>query len=396
MSNNYENYMNYDYETYLNKLANYENHFINRNKTELSVEDKLNFLINKDKPIYNKLSEIEEKQIIDYYSTDNLYNNDYNIDLLKIYENENKLDNLYKDVEMKDNYLNMEITEDMIPLDVGLINTGNSCYINSVLQIFLHNKILYRKLYNWLYNNEKETPISKKIYDILIFLKQLFTKERGYYINNQCDSEEFLTWLLDKINCDKLFNIDWEHKLICNGCNNTKNFDVKELMWNIKIDENTLQEYNGDTINIIRLIVRQNYNKQLIDYKCDKCESTKAIKIEKPIDGSRHLIFNINTPKTKLKFYDYLDIFKDSDYEYELYGMIIHIGPNNSYGHYVFYYFYDDNDNDYENDDSICFNDTKVSVVKKDRLLNGDLEKDETIRLLWYKRIKKEDIAIEA
>ena len=55
-----------DYYNYINYLNNYK-------KSNISIEDKLDFLIGKtdDKAIYEKLSLDEEKRIIDKYSTDN-------------------------------------------------------------------------------------------------------------------------------------------------------------------------------------------------------------------------------------------------------------------------------------------------------------------------------------
>jgi len=451
MSNNYNksyhNYLNDSYEDYINSMSSISS---SMKKDELSVQDKLDYLIgNKDmsdldRPIYKKLSKDEEQKIIDKYSTDNLYttdtfgdkeekhssdnlydystyfNNTYNQDekkdiITNFYQTYNyngydirlpKQDttNTYgdidytqfelpdyfygRDIQEKDNYLNMEITPDMVPLDIGLINTINSCYINSIIQIFLHNKLLYKRLLDWLFTNNEESPISKNIYDILTFLKLKFTKDRDYHKNFQCDSEEFLTWLLDKIDADKLFYVKFEHKIICNGCNYIKKYDSKDLSLQIKVDDDIANLYKNEVINIVRLLVKQNFQDQLIDYKCDKCNHNKAIKIDKPISATRNLIFNINAPKTKIRFYDYLDLFHDEDYEFELYGMIIHKGETNSFGHYLFYYFYNIDD---EDDYCLCFDDTKVKLVKREKILNGNLDKDETIRLVWYRKVDRRD-----
>ena len=428
MSNNYNksyhNHLNDSYDDYIDNMDKLSNSMKN---DQLSTKDKLDYLIgNKDmndlyKPMYNKLSKDEEDKLINKYSTDNLYDysnyfnniynheekqdivnnfyqtynyNGYKIDISKQddidYSQFELPDNFYgKDVESIDNYLNMEITPDMIPLDIGLINTINSCYINSVIQIFLHNKLLYKRLFDWLYNNDTESPISKNIYDILIFLKIKFTKDREYHKNFQCDSEEFLTWLLDKIDADKLFHIKYDHKIICNGCNYIKKYSSKDLSLHIKVDDDTAILYRDEVINIVRLLVKQNFQDQLIDYKCEKCKYDKAIKIDKPISATKNLILNINAPKTKIKFYDYLDIFHDEDYEYELYGIIIHKG-NDLSGHYIFYYFHDVDD---EDDYCLCFNDTKVSIAKREKILNGNLDKDESIRLVWYKKIDRRDLS---
>jgi uncharacterized UBP type Zn finger protein len=428
MSNNYNKF----YHDHLNDSYNNMDNLTNSmKKDKLTTQDKLDYLIGKkdmndlERPIYKKLSNDEQQKIIDKYSTDNLYdystyfNNTYNLEEKKdiindFYQNYNgyniKLskqdttstfgdidytqfelpDNFYgKDVELKDNYLNMEITPDMVPIDVGLINTINSCYINSIIQIFLHNKLLYKRLLDWLFNNDYELPISKNIYDILIFLKLKFTKDRDYHKNFQCDSEEFLTWLLDKIDADKLFYVKFEHKIICNGCNYIKKFSSKDLSLHIKVDNESAILYKDEVINIVRLLVKQNFQDQLIDYKCDKCKHNKAIKIDKPISATKNLILNINAPKTKIRFYDYLDLFHDEDYEFELYGMIIHKG-NDLSGHYLFYYFHNVDD---EDDYCLCFNDTKVTIVKREKLLNGDLEKDESIRLVWYRKVDRRDLS---
>ena len=42
---------------------------------------------------------------------------------------------------------------------------------------------------------------------------------------------------------------------------------------------------------------------------------------------------------------------------------------------------------------TLCFNDTKVKIVKRERILNGDLDKDESIRLVWYKKIDRRDLS---
>jgi len=379
--------LNQNYDDYIQ----YYDSIINSMKKNITTQDKLDYITGKSNinPIYNKLSKEQEDKLLDYYSTDNL-NNQKNQEIID-FMHFDLPDYFYgKDVEYVDNYLNMEITSDMIPIDVGLINTINSCYINCIMQIFLHNKLLYKKLLEWLYTNQNISPISRNIYDILVFLKQNFTNDRGYHKNYQCDSEEFLTWLIDKINADNLFKIKFEQKILCNNCNYVKKNYYKELFMNIKIDDETANLYKNEVINIVRLLIKQEYQDQLIDYKCKKCNHDKAIKIDKPISATKNLIFNINAPKTKIKFYDFLDIFPDEDYEYELYGIIIHIGETNSFGHYKFYYFCDiDDDNEY----CLSFDDTKVKLIKKEKILNGNLDKDETIRLAWYKKIDKRELS---
>lgn len=159
--------------------------------------------------------------------------------------------------------------------DKGLVNQGNTCYINVIIQILysfdeLRNfiksseclKLLYLNIlqenndqahalnsikntitYNLklLYHNIEQ---SKKYYDPKDFLSKLVTRDE-FFINEQQDTFEALLKFIDIINSEMyseseqglkhFFNYKYIKTTICTLCNNTKHKNEEDLSFNICI-----------------------------------------------------------------------------------------------------------------------------------------------------------------
>lgn len=260
----------------------------------------------------------------------------------------------------------------------GLNNIGNTCYLNSGLQMIIHNKDLCNLILNNTRDNKTMVEISNFINEyhnnsnnsvtpscIKDFVSAKNNIFKGY---SQQDSSEFIMYMLDAINEElKKYNdnIDklYEHKLsisikcklnICLNIsiheerNNFMIFDIKKEFTDLN---DCYNEYKS----------RFKFENDCL-YHCDKCNrDTIASKRNKVIFWPKHLIiilkrFQQNGMKLS-KNDNEIDIPFFWKNDYKLKGIIFHSGSLHG-GHYVYignynnkWYLFDDNDVSEINDD---------------------------------------------
>ena len=271
-----------------------------------------------------------------------------------------------------------------VPCNFPLKNSGNSCYLNSVFQIFFHSKDLYQSFIK-VFKPEPST-----LDDLLILIKKYFTSYVKVNLNEQCDSEEFLTWCLDKMEHDNhLWKQKWHQYIKCKTCEFTSKSVKEECFWLCTIDEDDIESLYVNDNNLIDFV---DYLESLADkeesceYKCEKCTCTSFTKCSVPVRCSKHLFFNISETKLHFELEPEITIFHD-DEPYLLKGAIIHSGSL-LYGHYTFYYF----NTDLDSDECIYFNDHIVTTCSKEKILESTFQNSRTtIRCLWYEKMSKKD-----
>ena len=237
-------------------------------------------------------------------------------------------------------------------------NLGNTCFINSALVILAHINILnevdskdlelldgWKEIYDIYWNNN--CIISPhKFLKINIDLFKL--KNKTDFLNNsQCDSVEYLLFILEIIDeyyksydnnkISELFTLEYNYKYLTENKEKIL-FENKEkqrvLNLNIPNEDNpTIEECLKYTFKDEYLNNENSWLDESDNIKKNIC--IKTIIIENP----EILIIQINRINIKhrkvIKIKEYLDIsFVSKQYDnYELFGIINHIGTSNG-GHY--------------------------------------------------------------
>ena len=174
----------------------------NENNIKLLEENnKINITTENEKE-ENKINNIRIEEI----HIDKIEEKENNIETLKteIIEEEE----LKKEEEIKEEIKYISHDLSVNPLLIGLKNIGNSCYMNTSIQILLHCQKFINKL-----NNDKNKPITNSLYNLFqlllndennkinpnLFKKEFEKKHLDYKGNNQHDSIEFTRILLDDL-----------------------------------------------------------------------------------------------------------------------------------------------------------------------------------------------------
>jgi ubiquitin C-terminal hydrolase len=262
----------------------------------------------------------------------------------------------------------------------GFNNIGNTCYLNSGLQMIVHNKDLCKiilnnthrnqtiaeigNFINEYHNNNSNTITPSYIKDFISSKNNIF---KGY---GQQDSSEFIIYMLDAINEELKKNNDnidklYEHKssisIKCKlkVCLNISIHEEKNnfMIFDLKEEFKDLDDCYSEFIK--RLKFENDYL-----YHCDKCNrDTIASKRNKIILWPKHLIiilkrFQQNGMRLSKNDNEiHIPFFWKNDYK--LKGIIFHSGSLHG-GHYVYignynnkWYLFDDNDVSEINDDRL-------------------------------------------
>ena len=420
-NNKYEKIFNYNFDNLIFKFISEYLITFEKDKNilikELNNIDDSYFII---MPIYKILSSIIEINPEKY--------------ILTIFDNENIKNLTQKHLtKLEGDKINYFPEEEMFNSYVGLYNPSALCYINSVIQQF-YNIILFRNtilsipleknLNPDLDNDNFFFQFQKMFYNLKYSIKKYYNPKSFVFsfkdsqgkspdINEQCDAQEFLLKLIEKIN---------------DSLKNTKN---KYLCENI-FGGNTLQQIKctnpecgniserRDDINYLSLEIKNKHNlkdclngfieeEKVEDYLCEKCHQkithTKQVLIDQipniliihlqrfVFDYNNFTMKKLNTPVT---FEETLNIKnftieKDNNnlpleyFEYELQGTLIHSGEH-QYGHYYSLIYNKEKKNFYE------FNDVNITEIDYDKGIKlsfgqfGDIKN--AYMLIYKKKIK--------
>jgi ubiquitin C-terminal hydrolase len=285
----------------------------------------------------------------------------------------------------------------------GLINMGNTCYMNSIFQILLHHDLLVNyfiseKVEKEINQERKESIVVKefnrlvkgywsfdKYHQIkpLSIIKVLWHMNPMFHPYRQNDAQEFLTFLLDTIHTgvEHPVRIKLKQKsntltpTISKAVEHWKEFfgekysDLVSLYFSqirttmecpnnhqsISFNPSSILSVDITGDSLIKCL-NHHFSKERVDYKCETCKElcTKQEKIQYMSEylfiqlkrfqytsiGARKINDTISYPKT-LNLDQFVDISVDKAHRtYELDGLVLHQGIAEG-GHYHAYQYHD-------------------------------------------------------
>jgi hypothetical protein len=318
-----------------------------------------------------------DKSIIDEVEkTETSFNMDKVSDQIDIIENQKENED-YEIIDIKDNNVETDIKEEEKKtyntmeeavrkyMIIKLPNIGNSCYINSVLQLFFNCKKLYLEL------EEAFGKFSHPL-DLVQKLRLDYTQELKINIYEQADSSSFLEYILDKINnimpnkINPIYSLLYHTKLKCKNCNEY----VNQRQFN-----NIMYIQPNLTDTTLEDIIEREFKSNSIEYTCSKCKHNCSKRFVNINNIPRYLFISIQHFGNGVDF----SINKEliiNNISYTLIGMVERIGMHESIGHYISFVKKHD-------DKWMLFNDDRVYTCD-DKLIDEKLQQNKRMMFQVY------------
>lgn len=217
----------------------------------------------------------------------------------------------------------------LIPEPRGLINAGNTCYLNSIVQALLSCRNFNAIMIIWETKNSSTEQYNKILKGEINHAGGLLQTVvgKGLHYGHQEDAHEGLLLLLDTFGDEisKVFNIKHrtKFKCMCGFRNNTKGSPEVFVDYYGNNQQISLQSY------LLRQTIRPS------DYRCDSCkrvDTTRMIKQLYSISDIIIVTFKQYSHKTQIEFP--LELILAPTLRYQLVAQIEHFGGPHG-GHYV-------------------------------------------------------------
>ena len=404
---------NNEYYKYTNKRIQRLFEHRNGNIKEYEFKDlKVNNEIKNESKNVNTKNDIEQINNGNKLNSEKKKNNSNKKNLKN--KKEEKHDNfnyLSEDIKYQDNIIVI------LNSKIGLKNLGNTCYMNTCLQIIIHTPNFISRFFKNLDKINYLTPISQNFYDLILkfyenknwvspeeFLNVFCKEHYNFLAKKQNDTQEFCRIFLEDINVE-LNNIKMKTPYIELDTLNKNKIQCKyeyDNLYKQKDDSLIIDSFYGQIINTfsckcgfqnfsfqkcfdiplsipygkksedLNQLIKTFFEEEKIDIKCKNC-SKKDVKNKKLFSQPPEILIlslqrlnernkSKNTIKIKfeeeLKMKNYIDneCFHNKNYNYVLYGIANHNGTIDE-GHY---YAYINIFNDWYE-----FNDSNVKKLKQ-------------------------------
>lgn len=225
-----------------------------------------------------------------------------------------------------------------------LNNFGSTCYINTVLQLFLNNETFMKHIKSKEYKDEYLLNLIKGIVDSSSLKKFLICLQEkigpGININQQNDASEIYTKLLELFEKEDESSVEYftgTHKkqYKCCMCKNKR--EKKEKFTDLKL-------YITPETNSLQSSLMKIFEKEILDeVECEVCKcNTKTEVKNKIIKWPKNLTFCINRYSLEHKLNSEFDYTRHIELsisgtinKYTLSGIINHVGTKDI-GHYTY------------------------------------------------------------
>ena len=225
-----------------------------------------------------------------------------------------------------------------------LNNFGNTCYINTVLQLFLNNETFMKHIKSKEYKEEYLLNLIKKIVDSYSLKKFLICLQeklgQTMNLNEQNDASEIYTKLLDLFEVEDSSSVEYfigTYKRLykCHVCKNKR--EKRENFTNLNL-------YITPETNSLQTSLMKILDKEILDdVECEICKcNTKTDVKNKIIKWPKNLVFSVNRYTANFKINSDFDYTKRIELcitgkinKYILSGIINHIGTKDL-GHYTY------------------------------------------------------------
>jgi uncharacterized UBP type Zn finger protein len=297
------------------------------------------------------------------------------------------------DVKMNERFVSFAITPPHDPTDgldkvndntrIPLPNFGNSCYINVIVQILLHDQ----RLWNSVRHTFGDSP------NLLQTLQSLYAKETGIHTFEQCDAVFFLNWILEHLlktapTLREMFMQSWCNVYSCKKCQHVSRSSLQqENVWILYPSYQPSQVFQdiGHEFDVRmhdRLYAHLN---EVVEKKCDKCTvNTEHHQLHVLTNTPTDLFINLHhfqrTDRILLLDAMSLNVLDNPSVLYTLKGIIVHTGAQH-FGHYKIFIQQE------ETREWWMYNDTVVQPVDIQELAHIVFNTSRTcaLPLLWYK-----------